>query len=306
MTTRTLSRYFLIGGILFLCGSAIFTLRFYHYAVGIDGTIVHEDPELQADSLHHKEIVTISVISRYPPNVIYRGYQPLMDFLSERTPYRFTLRLCSDYNEAVHLLITKQAAAAFLGSYVYLRAHEEHGVIPILKPLNNELEPFSRSVLFTTAAKPVYTAADLRNLRVALPSPESFSSHWFYRTVLPANGLTLQDLDTAVNFRHHQSVIDQVLRGGFDAGVSRESLVRRMQSRNIRILLASDPIPSSPIVVARDYPRPIVEAMTAALLSVDHHAATWKEVTKGWDSEFIYGFVPASDADYEPLRELLR
>lgn len=296
-----------IGGVLLFVLSSVFTFYFYQYAVGVEGVIQRSEVSIPQDSTWEgKEVIYISVISRYPPNIIYRGYQPLLDYLTNRTQYRFKLKLCTDYNEAVRLLITKQAAAAFLGSYVYIKAHQEHGVIPILKPLNINHEPFSRSVLFTSGSNPIYSVNDLRGKRIALPSEESYSANWLLHSVLRKHGLRTEDLGAAENFAHHQTVIDNVMRGTFDAGVTREHLIERMRNRNVRVLMYSDPFPSSPIVVARDYSPAVVEAVTEVLLRVKRLDSGPDDVTKGWDNEFIYGFVKASDADYDAVRAIRR
>jgi len=297
----------MVGGVILFVLSSVFTYYFYQYAVSVDGIVHRTEIIVPSDSTGDgKEVIYISVISRYPPNIIYRGYQPLLDYMTSRTPYRFKLKLCTDYNEAVRMLITKQAAAAFLGSYVYIKAHEEHGVIPILKPLNSNHEPFSRSVLFTAGTNSVYSVNDLRGKRIALPSEESYSANWLLHSVLKNHGLQTQDLGAAENFAHHQTVIDNVMRGAFDAGVTREHLIERMRNRNVRVLMYSDPFPSSPIVVAQDHSRPVVEAITEALLSVKRLDSGPDDVTKGWDNEFIYGFVKASDADYDAVRAIRR
>jgi phosphonate transport system substrate-binding protein len=297
----------LLSGLMMFFVSVLFSFYFYQYAVSIDGVVGQTIHELPNDSsVTSKEIVYISVISRYPPNIIYRGYQPILDYLTSQTEYRFELKLCSDYNEAVRMLIAHDAAAAFLGSYVYIKAHEEYGVLPILKPLNSNHEPFSRSVLFTSGAKQIFSINDLRHRSLALPSQESFSSNWLLHSILKKNNMHRSDLGKVMNFPHHQSVIDNVLRGSFDAGVTREHLLTKLKNQNVRILMYSDPFPSSPIVVARDHSAAVVKAITTALLKVKQAGNGADEVTKGWDNEFIYGFVEASDTDYNAVRAIGR
>jgi len=301
MTKQTV----ITGIILLTIITTVFTYFFYEYTMDIEGTVVMEGNETVIDTAAvHKQIVYISVISRYPPNIIYGGYQPMLDYLSSKTPYRFELRLCNDYNQAVQLLLTKEVAAAFLGSYVYIKARKEHGVIPILKPLNNSFEPFSRSVLFTNAAKNIYSINDLKKKRLALPSKESYSANWLLEYEFTKNDIRTDDLAEIVNFPHHQSVIQNVLNDQFDAGVTREYLIKKIRNRNIRILLYSDPFPSSPIVVARDHDPKIVAAIKSVLLEIGHGDIDRETITRGWDNEFIYGFVEADDKDYDAVRAI--
>lgn len=285
--------------------SIVFTYIFYRYTLNIEGIVELEENEILLDTTSvHKPIVYISVISRYPPNIIYSGYQPMLDYLTSKTPFRFELKLCDDYNQAVQLLLKKEVAAAFLGSYVYIKARKDHGVIPILKPLNSNFEPFSRSVLFTGAAKNIYSINDLRKKRLALPSKESYSANWMLHYEFVKNNIAPSDLSEIVNFPHHQSVIQNVMNDRFDAGVTREYLIKKIQNRNIRILMYSDPFPSSPIVVAREHSPELVAAMKSVLLSIGRDNPERETITRGWDNEFIYGFVEADDRDYDAVRTI--
>ncbi len=293
------------GIILLTIISIVFTYFFYHYTMNIEGIIATErEAQVDDSSSVHKPIVYISVISRYPPNIIYNGYQPLLDYLTSQTPYRFELKLCEDYNQAVQLLLKKEVAAAFLGSYVYIKARSEHGVIPILKPLNSNFEPFSRSVLFTGSAKNIYSINDLKNKKLALPSTESYSSNWMLEYEFKKNNIHPNELAEIVNFPHHQSVIQNVTNDLFDAGVTREYLIKKILNRNIRILMYSDPFPTSPIVVAREHSSEIVRSLKQVLLSINRDNPNRETITRGWDNEFIYGFVEANDKDYDIVRTI--
>jgi phosphonate transport system substrate-binding protein len=226
------------GIVLLTIISTVFTFYFYQHVMNIEGIVDSESEDLIVDSSSiRKPVVYISVISRYPPNIIYSGYQPMLDYLTSQTSYRFELKLCEDYNQAVQLLMKKEVAAAFLGSYVYIKARSEFGVIPILKPLNRNFEPFSRSVLFTSSAKNIYSINDLKNKKLALPSKSSYSSNWLLQYEFKKHNIHPGDLGEIVNFPHHQGVIQNVLNELFDAGVTREYLIKRIQNRNIRILM---------------------------------------------------------------------
>ena len=292
---------------LFVLLSVVFTYYFYQYAVNIDSILVRSVEEIQSDTAsNHKPVVYISVISRYPPNIIYSGYQPMLDYLTSQTEYRFELKLCDDYNQAVSMLIKKEVAAAFLGSYVYIKAHDEYGVIPILKPLNSNFEPFSRSVLFTNGTKNIFSLNDLKNKKLALPSKESYSSNWMLHYVFSKNNIRQSDLLQIMNFPHHQSVINNVTNDLYDAGVTREYLIKKIKNRNIRILLYSDPFPTSPIVVAKGYSAPVVDAVKKTLLQLNKLNSKREIITSEWDNEFIYGFVEATDKDYDAVRAINR
>ncbi len=301
MTRRALAGA--IGAFILL--SVIVTVVFHHYTMDIAGVIDTGDPLEAPDSAAAaKPVVRISVISRYPPYIINSGYQPMMDYMTAHSAYRFELTLCSDYTEAVDMLLRGEAAAAFLGSFVYITARRQHGVIPILKPLNSNNEPFSRSVLFTTGTSGITTVAGLRGRTLALPSSESYSANWFLSGVLHAHQLHREDLTRIQHFPHHQSVIHQVAAGMFDAGVTREQLVETMPAGSIRILLYSDPFPTSPLVVAAGHDTTVIRAIREVLLVIGRNPTELPRITRGWDREFTHGFVEADDRDYDAIRAI--
>lgn len=252
-----------------------------------------------------KRVLYVGVVSRYPPPVIYHGYQPIMDYLTDRTPYRFELRPAGSYQEAVDMLVRGEAAAAFLGTYIYIRAHEQSGVRAILKPLNENGEPLSRSVLITRTGSSIRTVKDLAGKRLALPSQDSFSGNWLPLAEFPRAGFTPGTMPLVRHFSHHHSVVYQVLRGTFDAGVVKERVAREFANRDIRIVLSSSPIPGSPLVVGKDCDTAVVQSMQSALLAIDVRREIDRELVSQWDQEFRYGFATATEQDFDAIRGVL-
>jgi phosphonate transport system substrate-binding protein len=292
-----------LAGTLFL--ALVFTVAFYRYSLDIAREQIITSAKSAIDSASlSKPVVYLGVISRYPPNIIYHGYQPILDYLTSKTQYRFELKLSDDYNQAVQMLARKEVAAAFLGSYVYVQAHREYGIIPILKPLNENFEPFSRSVVITSISSKIFSINELKGKRIALPSKESFSSIWLIRNEIRKHGIREQDLAEIRNFPHHQSVIHNVTKNVYDVGVTREYLVKKLINKSLRVLLYSDPVPTSPIVAAADYPKDIILAIKNTLLAINQTHPERATITKGWDIEFVNGFVEAFDHDYDIIRGL--
>jgi phosphonate transport system substrate-binding protein len=254
----------------------------------------------------NKKTVYIGVISRYPPHILYQGYQPMLDYLTACTNYKFELKLSGDYNSAVTNLINKEVSAAFLGSYLYVQANKQYGIIPILKPLNENLEPFSRSALITREGSGITKITDLRNKKLALPSKESFSSNWITEREFKRHGMSEKDLSLIKNFPHHQNVIYQVIKGNFDAGVVREYLLENYKNSGLKVIAYSEPISTPPLVAAPGYDKAIIAEIKNALLMLNQKEKNREGITKNWDKEFIYGFIEANDSDYNYIRQIYK
>lgn len=258
------------------------------------------------DSADRKQVISVGVVSRYPPSVIYQGYQPIMDYLTRSTPYRFTLRLSSSYQQTVDLLANGTLSVAFLGTYIYVQAQQKQAVECLLKPLNENGEPYSHAVVIVRDDSPIRSIGDLRHKRVAFPSKDSFSGNWLPRYELQRHHIAFSDLDSVCYLPHHQSVVYQVLKGTFDAGVVKERVAREFLPRGIRILYTSEAIPGSPIVASRSCPREVSLAVRSALLRIDTRRPEDRALIETWDPEFQFGFAAATDRDYDAVRAILR
>ncbi len=238
--------------------------------------------------------ISFGVVSRYSPHLLYEGYQPLMDYLSAQTPYRFRLKLSHNYKETIEQLRKGRVAAAFLGTYIYIKSRKKAHLRCILKPLNKDGEPFFRSVVITGQHSPIHSLNDIQNKRLALPSPLSYSANWLFSE----GRLQKEQLALVRYFNFHNTVVYQVLKGNFDAGVVKDRVANAFTDKGIRIIYRSGPIPASPIVVHRNTNPDVTKAITDALLRIDIRQPVFQELVKSWDAEFRFGFVPAKDTDY--------
>lgn len=300
---KYLPYYIALAFLLFL--SAITVLV---YRSMTDITVGSQDVKIGNENifdLEKKENVYVGVISRFSPNLIYEGYQPIMNYLSRVTPYQFVLKLSNSYDKTIVQLDEGDVQAAFLGTYIYLNARKKHPIKCILKPLNNHFEPYFRSVIVTRTDSPFHSIADLKGKRLALPSPLSFSGNWLPRYEFKKYGLTISDLDSVHYFDHHHTVIYQVLRGNFDVGVVKDRVAYEFINKGIRFLASSEPIPGSPIVVKSDLDPKIIDAIKGALLQIDIREPEYKELVKNWDPEFSYGFTEARDEDYDHIASII-
>lgn len=283
--------------------SSIATLIFYSFAIDITSKIPSHKNSTNNQLKKEKENIYVGVISRYPPNIIFKGYQPIIDYLNTNPEYNFELKLSTSYSETVDQLISGEVSVAFFGSLLYVNAHKRFGIIPVLKPLNEDFKPFFRSVLFTKKNSTINSVLELKGKKIALPSKESFSGTWLIEYELKKYKLNQTDFAEIKNFPYHQNVIYQVINGNFDAGIVKDRVIKSYDEENVKIIHLSEPVPGSPLVTAKNYDTKVIEIIKSLLLKIDLSKPNYKELVKNWDKEFIYGFVEASDADYDLIRK---
>ena len=266
------------------------------------GTVFAAEVEISPNG---KPVVYFGVIPRYNPMVMYRNYQPIMDYLTEHTSYHFELKLSRNYTEAVDFLRTGVTQIASLGDVTFVEAYKSFGAIPILKPLNVHLKPYYRSVIILPEDSPIEGLSDLRGKNFAFGSPHSTSGNLIPRHHLYKHGITLFDLGGYENLESHDAVVKAVLKGKMDAGAVKDVVAQRYLKHGLRFLDSSDLIPAVPIVVRKDAPTKLVEEIKQALLSIDANDRAMVDRMKNWDPEFRYGFTEATIEDYRQIIEIM-
>ena len=253
-----------------------------------------------------KPVIRFGVIPRYNPLVMYKRYQPIMDYLSAETPYRFELKISRDYPEAVRFLQQGVTQVSSLGDVTFAEANIEYKAIPILKPLNRDGTPFYRSAIIVRADSPLKSIEGLRGKTMAFGSAHSTSGNLIPRYLLWDHGVGLRDLKSYVNLQHHDAVAKAILKGQYAAGAVKDVVAEKYKPHGLRILAWSAPIPSVPLVVRKDTPADVVKALTAALLKLDRNNPKHQAIMKTWDDEFCYGFAPAAIGDYRGIFRMMR
>lgn len=252
-----------------------------------------------------KDTVYFGFITRYNPRVMYEEYQPIMDYLSAKTPYHFELRLGKTYQDAVEHLKDGRVQISSFGAVTYVEASSVFDAIPILKPLNEEGSAYYRSLIIVKEDSDIQDISDLSGRSFAFASRLSTSGNIIPRGILNNESICLNKMSKFANLKHHDTVVKEVLSGNYDAGAVKDIIGMRNLEKGIKIIFASDPIPSVPIVVKSNLSKNLLSTIKDAFLSLEFSDSTGKANVQDWSSEFKYGFVEASPADYATIKKMM-
>jgi len=251
-------------------------------------------PDRDAD----RPLVRISVVSRFAPNVIYNGYQPILEYLEREGTRRYELQLSTSYQDAVDHLREGRVDASFLGAWIYSHLESREDLVPLVAPLNAQGRSEFHAVLIARSDSPLRSMADLEGERVALPSSQSFSGNWLRTYGLAEVGLVPADLDSLHHFAHHTTVVWRVLGKDFDAGVVKESVADRYENEGLRRVATSRAIPGPPLVGRRGADPAALEEIRTLLLALDPDDPADRRVLDSWTPEFSHGFTAVGPEDY--------
>ena len=255
------------------------------------------------EALHaaaEKPLVRFGINMRHSPISLYEHYQPLMDYLTRNTPYRFELKVGHTYRQVLKDLEEGKTQIASLGDGAFIDAILFHGATPVVKPLNREGKPYYRCVIVVQNRSPLTGIAAVRNMNLALGSPHSVSGNLVPWLMLGKEGISTSDLAYYRNLNNHSSVAKAVLKGIFDAGALKDVFADRFK-KDLRTLAVSEPIPTAPLVAGGAVSKELIASVAAALLKLNPTNPADKRIMAEWDREFQYGFAPANSADYQDL-----
>ena len=117
--------------------AVVIMLNLVFYKNSTDITVKNSDDSITINQID-KPVRYFGVVSRYSPREIFIGYQPIMDFLTENTPYKFELKLNTSYEGTAQQLANGEISIASLGSLVYVSLQNDYDLEVILKPLSKD------------------------------------------------------------------------------------------------------------------------------------------------------------------------
>jgi phosphonate transport system substrate-binding protein len=249
-----------------------------------------------------KNTVYFGVIPRDNPRIMYEKYQPLLDYLAEKTPYRYELVLKRNYEEMVNAVGSGEVDIALLGPLTYLEAHAKYGVVSILKPKGADGAASYRGVIIKRKDSPVRDLSGLKGKSVAFASSKSTSGNLMPRYLLANAGIHLGDLSTYANFDYHDSVVKAVLKGQYTAGAVRDSVAKKYAKLGVDIIAESGAIPSGPLVAGPGTAYPVIENIKKALLELNPRDSGSQKILRRLDDDLRDGFTEATDSDYSEIR----
>ncbi len=250
------------------------------------------------------ETIRFGVLPRDNPIIAYERYQPLIDYLSRAIGVNVELHLEKSYQDVVNKLGQGQMSFALLGPLTYLDAYKRFDAPPIARSRTARGEVFYRSVIVTDVDGSIKEVAQLVDKKFAFAALWSTSGNLIPRYMLAWAGIHLDNLDSYHHYNYHDTVAKKVIAREFDAGAIRLSTAERYAPYGLKIIAESEPIPTGPVVVSPRTPYQIVQKVQKALLGMAADEEG-KEVLSKLDQDLQGGFVAASDADYEGIRQLI-
>jgi phosphonate transport system substrate-binding protein len=235
---------------------------------------------------------------------VIRRYKPFLAHLEQETGHSFRIVYSQDYAELLRKFRAGEVDFAYLGPLPYV---ELKAAYPAAEPVVHFLER-SGKAKYTCA---LFTAGDDKpksksgKARVALTQALSTCGYLAADALLVQQGIDIEQLRYRYLGKHDEAVLS-VVRGDFEWGAAKTSIVRRYENLGIRIVKESAELPSFSLVANRKrMPQADIAAIRVALIKLRPLASSADaSYTANWGENVRYGVLPAADADFDPVRKL--
>ena len=240
-------------------------------------------------------VTTVGVVPQQAASELAQGWIPLLKEVSTASGCEFRFATAPTITEFEKRLSRSEYGIAYMNPYHYVVFHQSPGYLAIAREKDRKL----RGLLVVRADSPVTSVRDLDGREVAFPSPAAFAA-----TVIPLAELKKSGISVTPRFvASHDSVYlnvtrDLVVAGG---GIERtfESLDADVRAQ-LRVIWRSAEYP--PHAFAR---LPTTqEAVGRAFIEGMQKVSGTPEGKDLLQQIGFKGVVPATDADWNPIRAL--
>lgn len=260
---------------------------------------------------NEKNILKFGIVPFENSEDLIKNVSPLLNIISKGMNMEVKPYIAADYTGIIEAFRSNKLDAAFLPPASYVMGKKEADIKVILKSQRSG-KPFYYGAIIVRKDSNINTLQDLKGKRIAFGDPISTSSHVFPKMLLLKNGINPDnDFSNVLFSGTHDSVVLSVYNKKVDAGATftddkegkNGSWVRYLkpeQSKEIKILAVTEPIPSDSICVSSK----MTEENANKLANVILEYTSTKEGSDMMKKLYKFdGYLKANDADYESVRE---
>ena len=246
---------------------------------------------------------------------VAQNAQPIVEILRQKLGLEVEPFVATDYTGVVEALRARKLDIAFLSPASYVLAKNEADIQVVLKSHRKGSAAYYAAII-TRADSGINSLKDLRNKTFAFGDSLSTTGH-----IIPKKMFIEAGIDPAKDFKHilysggHDATVLAVLNRKVDAGATfanftdgkdaawMQYLKNPEEQKQIRAIAYSEPIPADNLVLRADLDAGLGKKIQEIFLELSRDPAGQKMLR---DLYQIDGFVPATDGDYESVREAFK
>ncbi len=262
-----------------------------------------------------RQVLRVGFVPAENAQQVALNAQPIVLILQKELGLEVQPFVATDYTGVVEALRANKLDIAFLTPASYVLAKIEAHVKVVLKSHRRE-RPYYYAAIITHVDSGIETLEDLRDKTFAFGDPLSTSGHIFPRKMFEEKGIKpVKDFKKVIFSGGHDATVLAVLNHKVDAGATfanfpdgknaawTQYLKDPEEQKKIRAIAYSEPIPSDNLVVNANLDPRLAKKIANIFLDLSKDPEGKKMLR---DLYKIDGFIPATDRDYDSVREAFK
>jgi phosphonate transport system substrate-binding protein len=157
-----------------------------------------------------KPVRTVYIVPQMTATKLYVQWVPILTRLGTKTNQCFELVIPPTIPDFERALMSGRPDYAFMNPYHAVMAHKSAGYIPLVADSQNKLD----GIIVVRADSPYKTLEDLRNKKLAFPSPNAFAASLLTRSIMTDKNIPFETSYVTT----HSNVYRSVILGDVEAG----------------------------------------------------------------------------------------
>jgi phosphonate transport system substrate-binding protein len=254
--------------------------------------------------------LTYAYLPQYAHKVSYQRHHLIVEYLARATGLTIRQVFPDTFDEHIQMVGRGLIDISYINPFIYVKLADLFGA----RPLGRVVEPSGqlnfRGQIICRADNPrLHKVSDLRGKRLIAVDPSSAGGYLFPWGLIVEQGLRQGDF-AEIAFApgpggKQEKVVMAVYSGKYDAGTIREGtlslLADKIDLKQILVLADSRYYPGWMYAVRKGLDPAIVERLKQALLALDYQNPEYNKIL---DTAGFIGVREASEADFEPIRQL--
>lgn len=252
-----------------------------------------------------EDIITMGFVPMKDGDKLIESVEPLTELLSEKLGVEVKGFTATNYVGVVEGLGSGQVDFGFIPPFAYVLANQESDAQVILTSLNKSGEAFYRSQFIVRTDSDIQDFEDVRGKIVGFVDPSSTSGYLFPGAYLVNHGIDLEKDIQYIYSGGHDKSLQLLLNRDIDVATTFVDVRDRYKEEfptamdDARVLGYTDNIPNISVTVSGTMDDAMRSKIKDALLEISASEEGKQILTELFN---MYGFVEATDADYEVIR----
>jgi phosphonate transport system substrate-binding protein len=282
-------------------------------ACGESESVVRVDMEEREEVVFRtpEEEITYAYLPQYSHRVSYKRHHLMVDYLNTSTDLAVRQIFPDTFQEHMNLIGRGQSDINFTNPFVYVKIAEQYGARAFARVVEEHGRDFRGQIIVRADDPRINTLDDVRGKSWIAVDPSSAGGYLFGLGHFLEHGIKPKDF-AQIAFApgpggKQEKVVLAVLAGQYDVGTIREGTLEVLKDKidrdQIRVLAETRWYPGWVFSARKGLDPEVIDTIKAAMTDL-----LWRDPEQHRILKFarIQNIVPATDSDFDPIRELIR